>query len=64
MIATRIAKIGLGTRRKLELNLEEAVKQSKFTPPSPIKATPSESASDSNIVSNQKIARIRALLVQ
>jgi hypothetical protein len=29
---------------------------SKFTPPSSIKATPSESASDSNIVSNQQIA--------
>ncbi len=38
------------------LSLEKAVKQSKFTPPSPIKATPSESASNSNIVSNQKIA--------
>jgi hypothetical protein len=42
--------------RKLGLNLEKVVKQSKFTPPSPIKATPSESASNYDIVSNQKIA--------
>ncbi len=41
---------------KLGLNLEEAIKRSKFTPPSPIKATPSELASNSNIVSNWKIA--------
>jgi hypothetical protein len=32
------------------------VKRYKFTPPSPIKATPSESTSNSNIVSNQQIA--------
>jgi hypothetical protein len=35
--------------------VEKAVKWSKFTPPSPIKATPSELASHSNIVSNWKI---------
>ncbi len=46
----------MGSTRKLGLNLEKAVKRSKFTPPSPIKATPSESASNSNIISNQKIA--------
>ncbi len=46
----------MGSTRKLGLNLEKAVKQSKFTPPSPIKATPSELDSDSNIVSNRKIA--------
>jgi hypothetical protein len=46
----------LGSTRKLGLNLEKAVKRSKFTPPSPIKATPSESASDCNIVSDQLIA--------
>ncbi len=46
----------MGSTRKLGLNLEKAAKRSKFTPPSPIKATPSESASNSNIVSNQKIA--------
>jgi hypothetical protein len=46
----------LGSTRKLGLNLEKAVQQSKFTPPSLIKATPSESASDSDIVSNQQIA--------
>jgi hypothetical protein len=46
----------LVSTRKSGLNLEKAVKWSKFTPPSPIKATPSESARDSNIVSNQKIA--------
>jgi hypothetical protein len=40
---------------KLGLNLEKAIKWSKFTPPSPIKATPSELASDGNIVSNWKI---------
>jgi hypothetical protein len=42
--------------RKLGLNLEKAVKQSKFTPPSLVKATPSESASNYDIVSNWKIA--------
>ncbi len=36
--------------------MEKAIEWSKFTPPSPIKATPSELASDSNIVSNQKNA--------
>jgi hypothetical protein len=46
----------LGCTRKLGLNLEKAVKRSKFTPPSLIKATPSESASDSDIISNQQIA--------
>jgi hypothetical protein len=40
----------------LGVNLEKTVKQYKFTPPSPIKATPSKSASDSIIVSNQQIA--------
>ncbi len=49
--------IGPGSTRKLGLNLEKAIKRSKFTPPSPIKAsTPSESASNSDIVSNRKIA--------
>jgi hypothetical protein len=37
------------------LNLEKTVKRSKFTPPSPIKATPSELASNCDIVSNRKI---------
>jgi hypothetical protein len=60
-------EIGLGSTRKLGLNLEKAVKWSKFTPPIPIKATPSELASDSNIVSdwiiasNQDIARSATL---
>ncbi len=45
----------MGRTRKLGLNLEKAVKGSKFTPPSLIKATPSESSSNSNIVSNRKI---------
>jgi hypothetical protein len=40
----------------LGLNLEKAVKRSRFTPPSPIKATPSESTSNSNIVNDQQIA--------
>ncbi len=48
-------EIGLGSTRKLGLNLEKAVIRSKFTPPSLIKATPSELASNSNVVSNQKI---------
>ncbi len=48
--------MGSSSTRKLGLNLEKVVKQSKFTPPSPIKATPSESANDSNIVSNWQIA--------
>jgi hypothetical protein len=46
----------LGSTRKLGLNLEKTIKCFKFTPPSPIKATPSESASDRDIVSDQKIA--------
>jgi hypothetical protein len=41
--------------RKLGLNLEKAMKWSRFTPPSSIKATLSELASDSNIVSDRKI---------
>ncbi len=44
----------MGSTRKLGLNLEKAVKQSKFILPSPIKATPSESASNSDIVSGQQ----------
>jgi hypothetical protein len=46
----------LGSTRDIGLNLDKTVKRYKFTPPSPIKATPSESTSDSNIVSNQQIA--------
>ncbi len=46
----------MGSTREVGLNLEKTIKWSKFTPPSPIKATPSESASDSDIVSNQQIA--------
>ncbi len=46
----------MGRTRELGVNLEKTVKRYKFTPPSPIKATPSESTSDSNIVSNQQIA--------
>ncbi len=50
------SEIGPASTGKLGLNLEKAVKQSKFTPPCPIKATLSESASDNNIVSDQQIA--------
>jgi hypothetical protein len=46
----------LGSTREIELNLEKAVKRSKFTLFSPIKANPSESACNSNIGSNWKIA--------
>ncbi len=46
----------MGSTRKLGLNLEKAVKWSKFPPPSPIKATPSELASDSNMDRDWKIA--------
>ncbi len=46
----------MGSTRKSGSNLEKVVKWSKITPPSPIKATPSESASNSNIVGKQKIA--------
>ncbi len=46
----------MGSTRKLGINLEKAVKWSKFTPPSPIKATPSEVASNSDIISDRKIA--------
>jgi hypothetical protein len=45
----------LGSTKELELNLEKTVKWYKFTPPSSIKATPSESTSNSNIVSNQQV---------
>ncbi len=45
----------MGSTRDICVNLKETVKRYKFTPPSPIKATPSESVSDSNIVSNQQI---------
>ncbi len=45
----------MGSTKKLGLNLEKAVKRSNFTPPSLIKATPSELASNSKIVSDQKI---------
>jgi hypothetical protein len=39
----------LGSTRKLGLNLDNSVKRSKFTPPSPIKATPTEIASDQDV---------------
>ena len=45
----------MGSTRDIGLNLDKTVKRYKFTPPSPIKATPSELASDGNIVSNWKI---------
>ncbi len=45
-----------GSTREVGLNLEKFFKRSKFTPPSPIKATPSESTSYSDIVSDQQIA--------
>jgi hypothetical protein len=54
--SNREYEIGLDSTRKLGLNIEKAFKRSTFTFPSPIKATPSESASDSNVVSDQKIA--------
>jgi hypothetical protein len=38
------------------LNLEKTIKPSRFAPPSPIKATPSESTSNSDTVSDQQIA--------
>ncbi len=46
----------MGSTRKLGLNLDKTIKRYKFTPPSLIKATPSESTSNNNIVSNQQIA--------
>ncbi len=42
--------IGLGSTRKLGLNLEKAVKRSKFTPASPIKSTPTEIASNQDVI--------------
>jgi hypothetical protein len=39
----------LGSTRKLGLNLEETIKWYKFTPTSPIKATPTEIASNQNV---------------
>jgi hypothetical protein len=44
----------LGSTRKLGFNLEKAIKRSKFTLPSQIKASPSELGSNRNIGSNQK----------
>ncbi len=46
----------MGSTRDIGLNLEKTVKRYTFTPPSLIKATPSESTSDSIIVSDQQIA--------
>ncbi len=43
------SEIGLGSTRKLGLNLEKAVKWSKFTLPSPIKATHTEIACGHNV---------------
>ncbi len=45
----------MGSTRNIGVILKKTIKRNKFTPPSPIKATPSESASDSNIVSDQQI---------
>ncbi len=39
----------MGSTKKLGLNLEKDVKRSKFTPPSPIKATPTEIASNQDV---------------
>jgi hypothetical protein len=38
--------VGLGSTRKEEINLGETVKKTKFTPPSPMKATPTNIASN------------------
>jgi hypothetical protein len=48
--------VGLGSTRKLELNLGETVKKMKFTPPSPIKATPISIASNSNDISTTSVS--------
>jgi hypothetical protein len=45
----------LGSTRDICVNLKKTIKQYKFTPLSPIKATPSESVSNSDIVSDQQI---------
>jgi hypothetical protein len=39
-----------GSTRKVEIDLGETVKKTKFIPPSPIKATPTNIASDPNDV--------------
>jgi hypothetical protein len=46
----------LGSTRKIELNLGETIKKAKFTPPSPIKATPTTVASDSDEVSTLSVS--------
>jgi hypothetical protein len=46
----------LGSTRDIGLNLDKTAKWYKFTPPGPIKATPSESTSNSDIASIQQIA--------
>jgi hypothetical protein len=38
----------LGSIRKVVINLEETIKKTKFTPPSPMKATPNTVASNTN----------------
>jgi hypothetical protein len=39
----------LGSTRKVDVNLEKTVKKTKFTPPSPIKATPATITSNDDI---------------
>jgi hypothetical protein len=46
----------LGSTRKVELNLGETVKKTKFTPPRPIKATPTTIASNFNDVSTTSVS--------
>jgi hypothetical protein len=38
--------VGLGSTRKVETKLEKIIKKTKFTPPSPMKATPTIIASN------------------
>jgi hypothetical protein len=46
----------LGSTRKVEINLGETVKKMRFTPPSPIKATPNTIASNSDDVSTTSVS--------
>ena len=57
-------EIGLGSTREVGLNLEKTVEWPKFTPPCPIKTTPSESARIAILLVISKLLAIRTLLVQ
>jgi hypothetical protein len=48
--------VGLGSTRRLDINLGEIIRRTKFTPLSPIKSTPTTIASDSDDVSTTSVS--------